>query len=45
MEQVLTRMPEKLKEMLKQEAEEKGISLNAQMLSILWQWAEKKEKK
>lgn len=45
MEQTQIRMPEKLKRILKEVAEEKGISLNAQMLSILWQWAENKEKR
>lgn len=43
MEQVLTRMPQRLKELLKAEADRKGISLNAQVLSILWHWAESNE--
>lgn len=43
MEQVMTRMPERLKERLKSEADKKGISLNAQMLQILWKWYEEKK--
>ena len=38
--EVLTRMPEILKQALKKAAEQKGISLNAQMLTILWKWYE-----
>lgn len=38
MEQTITRMPDKLKALLREDAKTKGISLNAQILSILWEW-------
>lgn len=43
MEQALVRMPEILKQALKKAAEQKGISLNAQILQILWEWKKKEE--
>lgn len=43
MEQALVRMPEILKQTLKEAAEQKGISLNAQILQILWDWKKKEE--
>lgn len=44
MEQTMIRMPETLKAILKKEAEKKGISLNAQILQILWDWKKDEEK-
>jgi len=44
-ESILTRMPAQLKTVLKQEAQIIGISLNALVLQILWDWFEKKELK
>ena len=43
MEQALVRMPKILKQTLKEAAEQKGISLNAQILQILWDWKKKEE--
>lgn len=34
------RIPGKLMRMLRREAKEKGVSLNALILQILWQWTE-----
>ena len=34
------RIPQKLMIMLKEEAKEKGMSLNALILQILWDWTE-----
>ncbi len=35
------RLPEKLLNSLKNEAFKKGVSLNALILQVLWEWAEK----
>lgn len=34
------RIPAKLMNRLRQEAEEKGVSINALILQILWDWVE-----
>lgn len=39
------RMPEKLLNNLKCESERLGVSVNALILQILWEWAEKDDKK
>lgn len=36
------RIPKKLLEMLKSESEKKGVSINALILQILWEWVERK---
>lgn len=43
MEKVLVRMPKELKEELVKSADKKGISLNAQMLLIAWDWLNKND--
>ena len=35
------RIPNELLEMLKKEASKKGVSVNAQILQILWEWVKK----
>lgn len=35
------RVPDRLYELLKEEAAAKGVSLNALILQILWDWAER----
>lgn len=40
--QILIRAPKKLKELLRELAEQKGITLNALILQILWEWVERK---
>ena len=35
------RIPSKLIDLLRKEAVEKGVSLNALILQILWEWVEK----
>lgn len=40
--QILIRAPKKLKELLRELAEQKGITLNALILQILWDWVERK---
>lgn len=42
MEQTQIRMPLKLKETLRKQAREIGISLNALVLQILWSWSMEK---
>lgn len=37
-EQISLRLPAQLKEELMKEAKKKGISINAQMLFIIWNW-------
>lgn len=44
MEQTQIRMPLKLKETLRKQAREMGISVNALILQILWNWAKEKQK-
>lgn len=34
------RIPKRLMQMLRNEAKEKGVSVNALILQILWQWIE-----
>lgn len=36
------RIPKKLLETLKFESEKKGVSINALILQILWEWVERK---
>ncbi len=38
------RVPKELQSNIKKEAEKKGVSVNAQMLQILWDWLKNKEK-
>lgn len=44
-EKILTRTPKVLKELIVKEAQKLGISVNAMVLQIWWQWAENKEKR
>lgn len=37
------RLPQELMEKIKQSANKQGISLNAQILQILWEWKKKEE--
>ncbi len=37
------RLPQELMEKIKQAANKQGISLNAQILQILWEWKKKEE--
>lgn len=39
------RMPEELSKKVKNTAERNGVSVNAQILQILWEWANRKENK
>lgn len=41
MAQFQLRLPKELRELLKERAARMGISLNALMLQVLWQYAEK----
>ncbi len=43
MVQILIRPPEALKENLKREARRMGITLNAIVLQILWEWVENRK--
>ena len=43
-ERFTLRIPESLFESLKSKSQELGISINARILQILWDWAEKEEK-
>ena len=43
MVQILIRPPEALKEKLKCEAQRMGITLNAMILQILWEWVESRK--
>ena len=43
MSQILLRAPDELKTIVTNEAKRIGISTNALILQILWEWAEKKE--
>lgn len=38
MEKILVRIPKDLKDEIVKEAKKKGISINAQMLFIIWNW-------
>ena len=40
--QILIRAPEELKQALKEKSMKMGITLNALILQILWEWIEKK---
>ena len=44
MAQILIRPPEVLKEKLKYEARRMGITLNAIILQILWEWIESRKR-
>ena len=44
MVQILIRPPEALKENLKREARRMGITLNAIVLQILWEWVESRKR-
>ena len=44
MAQILIRPPEALKESLKCEARRMGITLNAIVLQILWEWVENRKR-
>lgn len=39
--QTTIRIPEELYEVVKGEAERKGISVNALLLDLIWRWAER----
>lgn len=39
------RPPEKLQAKIKELAKEKGFSLNAQILQILWEWVDKRKER
>lgn len=39
-EKILIRMPAELKDVIKAEARRIGVSLNALVLQIIWQWAQ-----
>ena len=41
--QILIRAPRALKDFLKEKAESMGITLNALILQILWEWVENKK--
>lgn len=41
---ILIRCPEELKKILQQESKRVGISMNALVLQILWDWVEEKKK-
>lgn len=41
--QILIRAPQALKDFLKEKAESMGITLNALILQILWEWVENKK--
>lgn len=41
MAQMLIRPPDSLKESLQKEARRKGMSLNALVLQILWEWLDR----
>lgn len=43
MKQTTIRLPEKLHEQLKREAEQKGMTLNAYVIGVLWDRKEKNE--
>lgn len=39
-EQLMMRVPENLKKQLRKHASEKGLTLNAFLLDIIWNWLE-----
>lgn len=41
--QILIRVPQKIKELLKKTADEMGITLNALILQIIWKWIKENE--
>lgn len=43
MVQTTVRLPDELYQRLKKEAREKGLSMNAYAISLLWQYTETKE--
>jgi len=43
MAQMLIRSPDNLKAILQDKAKDMGITLNALLLQILWQWAEQQK--
>ena len=45
MAQMLIRPPDSLKESLQNEARRKGMSLNALVLQILWEWLDRDRSK
>lgn len=45
MDIMTVRAPDKLRDALKEKAEEQGQTRNALILQILWEWVEKEEEK
>lgn len=43
-EKILIRVPEQLKAKILKETNQMGISMNALILQILWDWAKEKQK-
>lgn len=44
-EQITIRLPAELLNLIKTEADKKGVSVNSQILHILWEYLEKQENK
>ena len=44
MYQMILRFPMELKDIIKQEATKKGLTLTSMIKQILWEWAEAKQK-